>query len=91
MPNRSTLTFAVLCAATAGGGARASYIDAQPLPDNVPDGGYGGLGYGKGFVRDVASLAIGETAILLHPPLPLVGVLIVMERERKRNDSLVNG
>ena len=36
-------------------------------------------------------LAIDETVILLHPPLPLVGVSIVMERERQQNDSLVNG
>ena len=27
-----------------------------------------------------ATVAIGETAILLHPPLPLVGVSIGMER-----------
>ena len=31
-----------------------------------------------------------ETVILLHPPLPLAGVSIVMERERQQNDSLVN-
>ena len=36
-------------------------------------------------------LAIDETVILLHPPLPLVGVSIVMERERQQNNSLVNG
>ena len=34
---------------------------------------------------------VGETAILLHPPLPLVGVSTVMERERRQNDSLANG
>ena len=28
-------------------------------------------------------LAVGETVILLHPPLPLVGVSIVMWRERQ--------
>ena len=38
-----------------------------------------------------ASLAVDETVILLHPPLSLVGVSIVMERERQRNDSLANG
>ena len=38
------------------------------------------------------SLAPDEAAILLHPPpLPLVGVSIGMERERRWNDSLVNG
>ena len=36
-------------------------------------------------------IVVDETAILLHPPLPLVGVSIVMERERQQNDSLVNG
>ena len=38
-----------------------------------------------------AGPAIDETVNLLHPPLPLVGVSIVMERERQQNDSLVNG
>ena len=38
-----------------------------------------------------ALLAIDETVILLHPPLPLAGVSIVMERERQQIDSLVNG
>ena len=32
-------------------------------------------------------LAPDETDILLHPPLTLVGVSIVMERERQENDS----
>ena len=36
-------------------------------------------------------LAISETVILLHPPLPLVGVSIVVERERQQNDSLAEG
>ena len=37
-------------------------------------------------------LAVGETSvILLHPPLPSVGVSIVMERERQQNDSLADG
>ena len=37
------------------------------------------------------TLAVDETVILLHPPLPLVGVSIAMERERQQNDILVNG
>ena len=41
--------------------------------------------------RGLAGLAIGETVILLHPPLPLVGVSIAMERDRQQNDSLANG
>ena len=36
-------------------------------------------------------LAVGETVILLHPPLSLVGVSIVMERGCQRNDSLADG
>ena len=31
-----------------------------------------------------AVLAVDETVILLHPPLPLVGVSIVMEGERQQ-------
>ena len=38
-----------------------------------------------------ASVAIGETVILLHTPLPLAGGSIEMERERQQNDSLANG
>ena len=41
--------------------------------------------------RRLVLLAVGETVILLHPPLPLVGVSIAMERERQQNDSLANG
>ena len=36
-------------------------------------------------------LAVGETVILLHLPLPVVGVSIAMEIERQQNDSLANG
>ena len=36
-------------------------------------------------------IAVGETVILLHPPLPLVGISIAMERERQQTDSLANG
>ena len=38
-----------------------------------------------------ASVAVGETVILLHPPLPSVGVSIWMERERQQTDSLADG
>ena len=33
-------------------------------------------------------LAVGETVILLHPPLRLVGVSIVMERRCQQNDTV---
>ena len=39
----------------------------------------------------LARLAVGETVILLHPPLPLVGVSIETMRERQQNDSLADG
>ena len=42
-------------------------------------------------LRAGATLAVGETVILLHPPLPSVGASIAMERERQQNDSLPNG
>ena len=38
-----------------------------------------------------ARLAVGETVILLHPPLPLVVVSIGMERGCQQNDSLADG
>ena len=41
--------------------------------------------------RGRCHLAIGETVILLHPLLPLVGVSIGMESERQQNDSLADG
>ena len=36
-------------------------------------------------------VAVDEAVILLSPPLPLVGVSIVLERKRQQNESLVNG
>ena len=39
----------------------------------------------------LAVLAIGETVILLHPPVPSVGVSIRMERGCQQNDSLSDG
>ena len=46
----------------------------------------GGVGGGRGVCT-----AVDETAILLHPLLPLVGISIVMERERQQLDSLADG
>ena len=45
----------------------------------------------EAFVTDhlaEARAAVGETFILLHPPLPLLGVSTAMERERQQHDSL---
>ena len=36
-------------------------------------------------------VAVGETVILLHPPLHFSGVSIRMERGCQQNDSLANG
>ena len=36
-------------------------------------------------------LAVGETVILLHPPLPLAGVSIETMRECQQNDGLADG
>ena len=41
--------------------------------------------------RGGQSLAVGETVILLNPPLPLVGVSIETMRECQQIDSLANG
>ena len=43
------------------------------------------------FYARLAFQAVGETVILLHPPLPLAGVSIRMERGRQQNDSLADG
>ena len=36
-------------------------------------------------------LAVGETVVLPHPPLPLVDVSIEVWRGRQQNDSLADG
>ena len=41
--------------------------------------------------RMPSTLAVGETVILLHAPLPLVGVSIGMKRGCHQNDSLADG
>ena len=38
-----------------------------------------------------AACLVGQTVILLHRSLPVVGASIVMGRERQHNASLVNG
>ena len=38
-----------------------------------------------------AGAAVGETVILLHPPLPLVGVSMETTRECQQNDSFADG
>ena len=45
----------------------------------------------SGMTKSVHTCAIGEAVVLLHPPLPLVGVSIETMRERQQNDSLADG
>ena len=46
--------------------------------------------YPRGLGPLSADGAFPQTVILLHPPLPVLGVSIVMERERQQNDSLAD-
>ena len=41
--------------------------------------------------QEPGGVAVGETVILLHSPLPLVGTSIVMEWGCQQNDSLADG
>ena len=41
--------------------------------------------------QKMVPLAVGETVILLHSPLPSVGVSIWMERGCQQNDGLADG
>ena len=51
-----------------------------------------GLGEWAGrFVEHGVGVAVGETVILLHPPLLLVVLSIGMERGYQQNDSLADG
>ena len=62
----------------------------QQLLTDIADHGLPLMGHAAAL-EVPARVAVDETVILLHPALPLVGVSIVMERERQQNDSLVNG
>ena len=42
-------------------------------------------------LKERVDLAVGETVILLHPPLPLEGVSMWMEKGCQQNDSLADG
>ena len=39
----------------------------------------------------LSRVAVGETVILMHPPLPLGGVLIGLKRGCPPNDTLADG
>ena len=49
------------------------------------------IGRDGGALVGAGRLAVDETVILLHPPLPVVDVAIAMEKERQQNDNLVDG
>ena len=60
--------------------------------------GRGAEGHGEdtrqkhtGSGRRGREVAVGETVTLLHPPLPLVGVSMWIERGHQQNDSLADG
>ena len=73
-------------------GAQARRADAGPVCLLDQEGAARGELVPRDAVQHAGLVAaVDETVILLHPPLPLVGVSIVMERERQQNDSLVNG
>ena len=46
---------------------------------------------GHGAWRTRRQIAVGETIILLHSPLPLLGVSTGMKRGCRQNDSLADG
>ena len=50
----------------------------------------GGAGGQPSAFRSV-QLGVGETVILLHPPLPLVGISIRVSKRREQNDCLADG
>ena len=54
-------------------------------------GGGGELDVVRDNVLDTRHLAVDETVILLHPPLPSVVVSIGMWRGRQQHDSLADG
>ena len=73
------------CSGRPGGEEGMEVADRDPAPGLRRPAGAAARGDRR------ADLAVGETVILLHPPLPLVGVSIAMERERQQNDSLADG
>ena len=78
-------------------GRRSSWkvFNVHGRPARQPTGPAGWPPHTGPVVLDVleheAMLAVGETVILLHPPLPLVGVSTGINRGCHQNDSLVNG
>ena len=68
--------------------ARALPHSHSPLSQRLTAGAAGAQR--EVFLTELlANLAVGEAAILLRPPLPFVGVVIWMERERQPNDRAV--
>ena len=86
-------------AATGRHGPAPGHVCSAPCAAPRSDASPSAVGRQGRRLRDLvrsalrrAAVAPDETVILLHPPLALVGVSIVMGRERsQQNDSLVNG
>ena len=81
-------------AAVCDGGSKDGDPSGAQRPDHSMTVHAQGLGLsviGDQFIWQGELLAVGETFILLHPPLPLLGVSIGMERGCQQNDSVAGG
>ena len=58
---------------------------------DAQSGGTKSIPEAAGQLVSVMSLAVGETVILMYPPLPPVGILVWVEMGRQQNDSLADG
>jgi alpha-N-acetylglucosaminidase len=55
LPVAAAAAAAATLSENAEGITPALNLEPSPLPQHVPDGGYGGLGFGKGYTRDATS------------------------------------
>ena len=77
---------------TAAGVTSSLWITATLAPTASPGNYTADVVVKSGSVQLlVVKLAVGETAILPHPPLPLVGLSIWMERGCQQNDRSLAG
>eukprot|EP01051_Picozoa_sp_SAG22_P010021 SAG22_NODE_877_length_6715_cov_28.285369_2_plen_178_part_00 len=90
--------FAMLAAAAASLplAAGSFSLDAKPLADSVPDGGYGGLGYARGFgagyTRDADSPAAAVEALMVRIGLtPGDFVVSAIPKDAKGLDTMQLG
>ena len=69
------------------------YVVVRGVTDGVGEFARPAVSAGRthSALQGAAGVAVDDTVVLLHPPLPLAGVSTVMERGCQQNDSLVNG